>query len=132
MRIARYLEAAPVAKDAAELRKWALTWLIDHPELDFNVCTSYLAQLIKSGRPYSSEINLQTIVSSGAYVIEHPDKMHDNEAVNVAGLEGALKVYESLLTDRPDVKWKFLDGLVDRRNQGTLKAYVHEEKGSCK
>src|SRR2546422_5199701 len=65
VRISRALESDPLGKDAAELRKWALTWLIDHPELDFNVCTSLLAPLLKSERKYSSEINMQMVISGG-------------------------------------------------------------------
>jgi len=126
------LERDPLAKEAPELRKWALTWLIDHPELDFNVCTSFLAPLLKSTHRYSAEINQQMVISSGAFVIEHPDQMHANDAVYLAGLQGSLAVYESILGSVPEARLHFLDDLVERRNKGKLPAYIASEKKGCK
>ena len=59
-------------------------------------------------------------------IIEHPDQANDRVAVNLAGVEGALKVYENVLTTKPKAKSAFLDGLVDKRNKGELRAYVEE------
>jgi hypothetical protein len=132
VQVARTLERDPIGNDAAEQRKWVLTWLIDHSELDFNVCASLLEPLLRSNHRYSSEINLQMIASSGAFVIEHPDKMHDNAAVYLAGLEGSLAVYESIIKTVPNARWKFLDDLVDRRNKGKLPEYIAKEKQGCK
>ena len=132
VQVARSLEREPLGSDATEQRKWVLTWLIDHPELDFNVCTTFLAPLLKSNHRYSAEINQQMIASSGAFVIEHPDKMHDNNAVYLAGLEGSLAVYESILKTVPDARWKFLDDLVERRNNGKLPEYIAKNKQGCK
>jgi hypothetical protein len=65
-------------------------------------------------------------VSGAAFVIEHPDQANDRVAVNLAGVEGALKVYENVLTTKPKAKSAFLDGLVAKRNNGELRAYVEE------
>jgi len=131
VKIARHLERDPIGKEAPELRKWVLTWLIDHPELDFSVCTEFLVPLLKSDHKYSSEINLQMIASGGAFVIEHPDKMHDNDAVYLASLEGSLAVYESILKAVPEARWKFLDDLLVRRDKGTLPEYIAKKKKDC-
>jgi hypothetical protein len=131
VKVARSLEHDPLGPDAPELRRWALTWLVDHPELDFNVCTAFLAPLLKSDHKYSAEINQQMIVSSGAFVVEHPDQMHVHDAVYLAGLQGSLAVYESILKGAPEARWRFLDDLIDRRNKGSLASYVAAKKKGC-
>ena len=55
----RQLENAPLGADSSELRSWALTWLIDHPDLNFNVCTAFLQPYLDSDRRFMVEINLQ-------------------------------------------------------------------------
>ena len=132
VKIARYLESNPLAEDSKELRKWALTWFIDHPELDFSVCTEFLAPLLKSQHPYSSEINLQMVLSSGAFVIENPEKMHDKPEVYLAGLGGSLRVYQALLAADPKAKWRFLDGLVKIGEKGKLPGYIEAKSRSCR
>jgi hypothetical protein len=72
--------------------------------------------------------------SSAAFIIEHPDQANDRKAVSQAGLEGSLKTYESILKTRPNAKWPFLDGLIQKREKGELGAYVSDilAKGKCK
>jgi len=47
-------------------------------------------------------------------------------AVYIAGLEGALRAYESILTTKPNAKWKFLDDLIEKRNKGKLAEHVRQ------
>jgi hypothetical protein len=91
-----------------------------------------LAPLLKSDRKYSAEINQQMIISSGAFVIEHPEQMKVNDAVYLAGLQGSLATYEALVKVAPDAKWKFLDDLVARRDKGELPAYIKSKEKNCK
>jgi hypothetical protein len=75
---------------------------------------------------YSTELEMQPMFSSAAFIIEHPDKAADEPAIYQAGLEGTLKAYEAILKSKPKAKWEFLDELVIRRDKGELNAYVME------
>jgi hypothetical protein len=82
---------------------------------------------------YGSEIFNQTMFSSAAFVIEHPDQANDRIAANLAGVEGALKVYEAVVTTKPKAKSAFYDGLLDKQNKGELRAFIEEATNTkCK
>jgi hypothetical protein len=71
--------------------------------------------------------------ASAAFIIEHPDQANDRVAVNLAGVEGALRVYEAILKTKPKAKWEFLDGLLAKRERGELQGYVREvTQSKCK
>lgn len=126
VKVARILETDPFHKDAKKMREWFTLWLIRVPDISVELCGSYLGPLAGSEKNYSSEIFGQMMYSSAAFKIEHPDQANDRSAANLAGVEGALKVYENILTTKPKVKSEFLDGLVEKRNKGELRAYVEE------
>jgi len=126
VKIARLLETDPFHKEAKKMRQWFTVWLIEIPDISVEVCGSYLGPLGSSDKNYSSEIFTQMAFSSAAFKIEHPDQANGRIAANLAGVEGALKIYESILTSKPKAKSDFLDGLVEKRNKGELRAYVEE------
>jgi hypothetical protein len=123
---ARLLESEPFHKDAEKTRKWFTLWLIEVPDISVEVCPGYLEPLVGSKKNYSSEIFAQTMFSSAAFIIEHPDQAKNRVAVNLAGVEGALKTYEAILKEKPKAKWEFLDGLIAKKDKGELRAYVEE------
>jgi len=126
VKIVRLLETDPFHKDAKKWREGLLTWLIEVPDIHIEICSSYLGSEKSTDKNYGSEIFGQTMFSGAAFVIEHPDQANDRVAVNLAGVEGALKVYENVLTTKPKAKSAFWDGLVAKRNNGELRAYVEE------
>jgi hypothetical protein len=126
VKIARLLETDPFHKDAKKMREGLFTWLIEVPDIHLELCSAYLGSEKSTDKNYGSEIFGQTMFSSAAFIIEHPDQANDRVAVNLAGVEGALKVYENVLTTKPKAKSAFLDGLVEKRNKGELRAYVEE------
>ena len=124
---ARLLESDPFNKDAKKTRAWFTLWLIQVPDISIEVCPAYLKPLYDAkGKNYSTEIATQMMFSSAAFVIEHPDQAQDRIAVNTAGLEGALKTYESIIKEKPKARWDFLDGLIARRDKGELPPYVQD------
>lgn len=131
VKIARLLETDPFHKDAKKLRESLLTWIIEVPDIHIEICSAYLGSEKSTDKNYGSEIFGQTMFSSAAFIIEHPDQANDRVAVNLAGVEGALKVYENILTTKPKARSAFLDGLLEKRNKGELRAYV-EETGNTK
>ncbi len=126
VKIARLLETDPFHKEAKKMRQWFTVWLIQVPDISVEMCGSYLGPVGGSDKNYSGDIFTQMAFSSAAFKIEHPDQANDRIAANLAGVEGALKIYESILTTKPKAKSEFLDGLVEKRNKGELRAYVEE------
>jgi hypothetical protein len=125
VRIARILEEDPFNKDAKKMREWFNDWLLEIPDMRVDLCTGYLEPLYqKKNKNYASIIYHQFLFSSAAYMIDHPDQADDKIAISQAGLEGALKTYQSILRKKPDKRWPFLDDLINKRDRSGLKAYV--------
>ena len=123
---ARLLEADPFNKDAKKIREWFMLWLIQVPDISIQVCGDYLGPVFGSHKNYEPELFGQLMFSGAAFAIEHSDQASDQLAVSLAGLEGALKTYESILKARPKARSEFLDELIAKREDGALKAYVQE------
>ena len=126
VKVARVLETDPFHKDAKKMREWLLLFLISVPDIHVELCTAYMPPEKPSDKNYESEIFNQTVFSSAAFVIEHPDQANDRVAAHLAGVEGALKVYETVLATKPKTKSAFYDALLERRNKGELRAFVEE------
>jgi len=124
---ARLLETDPYNKDAKKVREWFLKWLIEVPDISVEICTGYLSPLYgKKIKDNEAELVTQMTFSSAAFIIENPDKANDKVAVNLAGLEGTLKMYESILKSKPNAKIDFLDQLIAKRDKGELRTYVED------
>jgi len=133
VKVARVLETDPFHKDAKKMREWILLWIINVPDIHVELCSAYMAPEKSTDKNYGSEIFNQTMFSSAAFIIEHPDQANDRVAVHLAGVEGALKVYEAVLATKPKAKSQFYDGLVEKRNKGELRAFVEEATNTkCK
>lgn len=134
VKLTRALEAEPLHEKAPDARKWLFVWLAAVPDITVNVCSDFLDPLMGKDKNYSSEIFGQSLYGSAAFIIENPDKAKDEEAVQLAGLESALKAYESILKVKPKARWTFLDTLIEKRDKGELDDYVRDilSKGKCK
>ena len=133
VKVARLLETDPFHKDAKKMREWILRWVINVPDIQVELCSAYMPPEKSTDKNYGSEIFNQTMFSSAAFIIEHPDQANDRVAVHLAGVEGALKVYENILTTKPKAKSAFYDGLLEKRNKGELRAFVEEATNTkCK
>lgn len=134
VKAAHLLESDPFHKDARKIREWFTMWLIEVPDISVEVCLGYLKPLYDAkSKNYATEIATQMMFSSAAFIVEHPEQAKDRIAVNLAGLEGALKTYESIVKEKPKAKWEFLDGLIAKREKAELRTYVEEiAKTECK
>ena len=133
VKVARVLETEPFHKDAKKMREWLLIFLIGVPDIHLELCTAYMPPEKSTDKNYGSEIFNQTMFSSAAFIIEHPDQANDRVAVHLAGVGGALKAYETVLATKPKAKSAFYDGLLERRNKGELRAFVEEATNTkCK
>ena len=131
VKIAHELEGDPLARDAKENREWVIQWIIDIPDITVTVCNDYFGQLPKVIRGHIREIVNQMVISSAAFMIEHPDKVKDEQAVATAGLLGALKVYQSILKQDPDARWPYVDKVVQMRDQGKLDDFITDTRRKC-
>ena len=131
VKVARELEQDPLAKDAKDNRDWVIQWIVEIPDITVNVCSDYFGALPDPPKGHSEEIYKQMAISSTAFMIEHPDKVKDEQAVAYAGLIGALKAYQSILKQEPNSRWPYLDKVVRMRDQGKLDDYVGETRRKC-
>jgi hypothetical protein len=132
VKVAHQLEEDPLGKDAKEQRAWMIQWIIEIPDITVTVCGEYFGSLPDPPRGHSQEVFTQMMLSSAAFMIEHPDKVKDEQAVAVAGLLGSLKAYEAVLKQDPSAHWAYVDRLVRMREQGKLEDYVTETRIKCK
>jgi carboxypeptidase Q len=132
VRLTRRLEQDPLNDAAMSARTWLLEFVKTVPDLDVVVCSTLVEELLGKEEHYARELAIQPVFSETAFIIEHPEKAGDQQAVLVAGVEGMLRGYESVLKAEPEAHLKFLDDLLARRNRGELAAWVAEEsKTKC-
>lgn len=131
VKIARELEEDPLAKDAKDKRAWVVQWITDIPDITVTECSDFFGNVSNAPQPHVKEIVYQMDISSAAFMIEHPDKAKDEQAVATAGLLGSLKVYQSILKQQPDARWPYLDKIVQMREQGKLDDYVSDTRRKC-
>jgi hypothetical protein len=131
LKIAHELEDDPLATDASEQRAWVIQWIIEIPDITVNVCFDYFGKLPDPPRGHSTEIARQMVISSAAYMIEHPDKAKDEQAVALSGLLGAIKAYQSIVKQDSASRWAQMDKLALMREQGKLDEYVSDTRRKC-
>lgn len=127
----RSLEANPLQEGAARLRTSIFQALIELPDINARVCADLLAEVRKSDYAYAPELTLHQAFGAGVFAIEHPDQAQDDAAIYTAGLEAALRVYETILRSKPDARDPFLDDFVSKRDKGDLVAYVNKASKEC-
>lgn len=128
--ITHKLEAAPLQPDARADRAWAVSWLTEAPDISVTVCLTSLG-FTDEHYPYSGEILLQYAFSMATLVIEHPETARDLNAQQLAGAEGALRAYRSILGTQPDAKSPALDALLETQARGELPAFIGKDAEHC-
>jgi hypothetical protein len=131
VKVSHNLEDDPLSKDARDQREWALDWIEKIPDITVNVCFDFFGKMPDPPRGHSREITMQMVISSAAYMVEHPDKVKDEQAIATAGLLGALKAYEAILKQDSSARWPYLDKVVLMREQNKLDDYVGETRRKC-
>jgi hypothetical protein len=132
VQFARELENNPLGPQAKSEREWLLRWVMEVPDITVAFCPQILGTELSDKQPYGTEIRTQLMFSQAAFLIENPDKSKDDLAIQTAGLNGSLKVYERILKDHPNARSKTLDELIARRDNGTLQSYLQQAMEQCK
>jgi hypothetical protein len=101
-----------------------LNWIIEVPDIRFKSCVDLLSLGVGNQYRYSAEVTQQIIFSAAAFKLEHPDHLRNDTGAYIAGVEGALRVYQILMKSVPDAKLDFLDDLVAKRDRGELADHV--------
>ncbi|HEX8893457.1 MAG TPA: tetratricopeptide repeat protein [Terriglobales bacterium] len=121
--LTRHLENDPLSLDASAARAWLSTWWEEIPDISVRPCNLVDAP---NHEPYEygKELYEQITYSEGAYILENPGKTTDWNAAFLAGMNGALHAYESILKHKPEANYAFLDDLLQERENGRLAGTV--------
>jgi hypothetical protein len=131
VKLARLLENDPLDPHAKDARQWFTVWLIAVPDITVSACGDLLGPTPRSAKKYSSELMVQALYSSAAFMIEHPEKVQDKVAIHQAGLEGTLKAYASIRKQQPKYDGPLLNDLQERQARGELRAYAESAAEKC-
>jgi hypothetical protein len=116
--------------DHADALRAVLYVYVDNIRPEFVMCVPQFAPLLDSNNEDHRSIWVQIAISSGDYLLVHPEAIDDEHRYQVAGIEGALRMYENMLETNPDVRHEFLEGLIALRDEGRLGEHVQAH--SCK
>ena len=129
--VTKSLERAPLSPDLEADRSWALEWLTNAPDVTVTVCADIFGGMLKSKYPYTGEITVQNMFSMAALVIERPETANDPNAQQLAGVEGALNAYRSILADKPKARSPALENLLQTQSRGELPGFVRKAWTRC-
>lgn len=119
VQLTRELERDPMVQDGPEKRSWLVEFFTKAPDISITMCNLF-GPMPGEDHPFFPQVLTQSLFSMGTFIIEHPDKAKDEVAVQTAGMEGALKVYEIHVKAQPEGRLPFLDDLLKKRDAGTL------------
>ena len=130
VKIARNLEIKPLAFNAVQQRQWATEFIVKAQDLHLELCAPVMNPLQAGNENYNSQLSMQFMVSSAAFMLEHP-KVKDPVKIQTAGVEGTLKAYQSILKVDKTAHFQFLDGLMQQKKDGQLENYVASVSSAC-
>jgi hypothetical protein len=129
--IAHKLETAPLDPALAPERQWGVSWVIAAPDIRVRTCPALLGDQRRPKYKYRSEMSKQLLISSAAFLIEHPDQAASYRAQSIGGMEGVLKAYSAIIKADPQATTKPLDALLEKQREGKLADAVGEIVKSC-
>ena len=129
--IVRKLEKTPLDTSLDSETRWALDWLRDIPDINVNMCFDPLGRFTTEEYRYDSKIRGLFVLGMGAFLAEHPQRAADNSATYLAGVQSALKAYQSILRTKPEAKSRALDDLVSKQENGELANFVRDASKGC-
>lgn len=127
----KQLEEDPLASGAENARQWLTSFIVNAPDLFISTCPELLGPVNGQGKNAAPELVGQLYFGNAAWAIQNPDQALDREAVFVGGLESTVRLYESVLKQKPRWKWPIMDELRSRVKKGTLLEYVQKNIDKC-
>ncbi len=129
--VIRQLEQDPLNPDLVADRQWALYWLTEAPDISVIACANTLGDLLEGDYRFEREIVVHYLFAIGVRIIEHPEAADDPIAQQLAGVEGALAAYRSILRDEPGAKSPALEEMIEVRDRGEMPDFVREAYTNC-
>jgi hypothetical protein len=128
-RIAQASDKDPLATMGSEDGKWLMKWMDEVPDYQFGPDPGAFWAMGAAKGDLRKVMQFHHAVSTAAFQVEHQildprKKAEDAEAVALAGLEGLLRAYESLLPRRPENRSEKMDAALASRNKGELAAFL--------
>jgi hypothetical protein len=129
IRLTHNLETDPLSLDGSAARAWLDEWWAEIPDIMVRPC-NLIDPPNHGPNPYSDNLYKQITYSEGAFILENSAKAADWDAAFLAGIQGALRAYESIMRQTPSAKSLFLEDLLAQRETGrlpgTVRALVRE------
>jgi hypothetical protein len=133
IQIAKALRKEPLAPSLTSDREWLFRWMIEVPDISVSICTGLLGELGKSKTGYPGLILISDIAGQATFIIEHPDRAKDANALHLAGVESALDTYKAIREKDPKYKAAGMDELLQKQEKGQLEETVKARVASaCK
>jgi hypothetical protein len=130
--IATLLENDPLNKNANNLSRELLIWLIEIPDITVTICTGMLGDYSKIKGDYAGTITTQLSFAETKFVIEHPEEAKDQYRVYLAGVESALRTYQNIKKAKPRVRLEPLEELLVKQQAGQLPEFIRNAMVGCK
>ncbi len=124
IKTARALETAPLAVGTVQMREKALKWVIETDQVNIIVCGKIFELFSDKKNKNAGEMTAGYTIGMAAFKLEFPEKASDENAAQLAGLETALRSYETIVKEKPKAKFEKIDALVEKRSNGQLNALV--------
>jgi len=124
---ARALETTPLSEGTSKIAQRAFKWVAETDEVSLTVCGGTFGLFSDKKNKQASLMTMAYAVGMAAYKLENPAK--DENAIQLAGLETALKAYEMAVKEKPKTKSDQVEALLTKRANGELAAAVNA--GDC-
>lgn len=119
---AKAIETAPVDKNTAKMIERAIAWTIVTDEVHLIACGGTFSLFSDKKNKQSSNMTGAYMIGMAAYRLQNPNA--DENAVQLAGLELALKAYEFAVKEKPKTKSDQVEALLVKRSNGALPEIV--------
>lgn len=129
LKATQILEVQPFHEKAKDFRGWAMRYIIETDDVSILVCAGPLLEPIMDKKnKYANELLAQYSMGMAAFKLANPDKAKDENAAQIAGIESALRSYESMVKEKPKAKFQGMDDLAAKAKNGELKKMVEDAK----
>ena len=122
------LESQPFHEKAKEFRTWSMRYIIETDDVTFTVCSQMFAPVMDKKNKYANELLAQYSMGMAAFKLSNPDKVNDENAAQLAGMQSMLIAYQNMVKEKPKAQFQALDDLVAKRDKGELKKYIEDAK----
>lgn len=126
------LEKEPFHKEAKSHSKEVLVWLIEAPDVTVELCSDVIGDIKKFKGDEGSTLVAYLSFAEARFILQNPEKSADKLAVNVAGVEGVIAMYQSMKASKPKLKIDPVEKLIQLQSENKLTSFVQENLKKCK